>query len=252
MDCTLCWWQSFRPAFTGFMNVSSTAAAAAWKSFVLLHPFWGPGMPYWWIWNFLILGKHVFASTIQNQHHTDPSCSNEYVSQWHEIALRHSGRTDLILCTLLQTRETLNCSELETIAVHCFFISLLHVSCTVQLQWLANDALKSIEDCNLYLHPNVLQFDQLGISRNQLNPKPPESPFILGKVHHDETKIHRIISRPAAEKYLIALSVSYPYVTQLKRVQNTWVIATGIATKQLDILQLFLCIRKKRIRITEN
>lgn len=101
-------------------------------------------------------------------------------------------------------------------AVTCIFISLLQVSCTVQLQQLVNDAPESIENCNLRVHVNCLQIDQLGISWYQLNIKPPESFFILGKDNRYWAEIHRILSRPAAETSVIVVrDVSYPHFTQL-------------------------------------
>ena len=123
--------------------------------YVLLPPFWGPGMLYCCIPNLVILGKYALTSTIQSQHffifflfYQGLDGADYLEDTAHLVALNvlPNGMNWLYvilveqthyICTLLSTgwhsREMFSCSELETIAAHCFFISLLQVSCTVQL-----------------------------------------------------------------------------------------------------------------------
>ena len=76
--------------------------------------------------------------------------------------------------------------------------------------------------------------------------------------------MYKILSCPSAEKLVIVvmgaiyphidLSTCYPHILigSVYYAQSTWIIVIGITTKQLNILQLFVCVEKRYICIATN
>lgn len=96
-----------------------------------------------WISSFSLLSRRILMVFVVSK--TMSSCITEFFSQWHKVTLCHSGRTDLLhFYSLLQTgwsfRENISCegsqnnADLLMGAVKSLLISLLQLSCTVQLK----------------------------------------------------------------------------------------------------------------------